>query len=89
LDLPASLLEGQPLAEDVVRFQAERGDFGDGFAVFDPQTRRLVAQSYAIKGGQADVPEQYVRRSHTGRYIEVRTRFLDNGTRVRTFTDVT
>jgi diguanylate cyclase (GGDEF)-like protein/PAS domain S-box-containing protein len=89
LELPASLLDAQPHAEDVVRFQAERGDFGEGFELFDPQARSHLASGYSAHGTRLHVPETYVRRTRGGRYIEVRTRTLEEGGRVRTFTDVT
>ncbi|HTH12170.1 MAG TPA: EAL domain-containing protein [Acidovorax sp.] len=89
LELPASLMESQPHAEDVVRFQAERGDFGEGFELFDPHVRQLLAAGITAQGSALQVPETYVRRTRSGRYIEVRTRALEEGGRVRTFTDVT
>jgi diguanylate cyclase (GGDEF)-like protein/PAS domain S-box-containing protein len=89
LNLPESLLAAQPKVEDVVRFQTERGDFGTGFELIEPTARNYVASEYAAHGGKLTMPDTYVRRTHNGRYIEVRTRALELGGRVRTFTDVT
>ena len=89
LDLPEDLLASQPKVEDVVRFQTERGDFGPQFQLIEPMARNYVASEYAAHGGQLTMPDSYVRRTHNGRYIEVRTRALEPGGRVRTFTDVT
>ena len=43
LDLPESLLAQQPLVEEVVRFQTERGDFGPNFQLIEPMARKYVA----------------------------------------------
>ena len=89
LDLPESLLATQPLVEEVVRFQTERGDFGPEFQLIEPMARNYVASEYAAHGDRLTMPQSYVRRTRQGRYIEVRTRALEPGGRVRTFTDVT
>ena len=89
LDLPEALLATQPMVEDVVRLQTERGDFGPEFQFLDHAARPYVASEYAAHGDQLNMPEVYVRRTPSGRYIEVRTRMLEEGGRVRTFTDVT
>lgn len=89
LDLPERLLAGRPLVEEVVQFQAHRGDFGPGYQSIDPVARGYVAAEYAARGGNLEMPSVYVRRTHSGRFIEVRTRQLAEGGRVRTFTDVT
>ena len=89
LDLPEALLATQPKVEDVVRLQTERGDFGPEFQFLDHAARPYVASEYAAHGNQLDMPDVYVRRTPGGRYIEVRTRVLEEGGRVRTFTDVT
>ena len=89
LDLPEELLARQPPFEEVVRYQAERGDFGPDFGHIEPKAREYVAAEYAAHGARVSMPEIYVRRTQAGRYLEVRTRILDQGTRVRTFTDVT
>ena len=89
LDLPEALLATQPRVEDVVRFQTERGDLGPEFQFVDHAARPSVALEYAAHGDQLDMPDVYVRRTPAGRYIEVRTRTLQEGGRVRTFTDVT
>ncbi|RYF69553.1 MAG: GAF domain-containing protein, partial [Comamonadaceae bacterium] len=86
LGLPEDLLAGQPKVEDVVRFQTERGDFGSGFELMGATARDYVAAEYSAHGGKLTMPDAYVRRTHTGRYIEVRTRRLESGGRVRTFT---
>jgi diguanylate cyclase (GGDEF)-like protein/PAS domain S-box-containing protein len=88
LDLPPELLEGQPPAEQIVKFQTERGDFGTGFCLIEPGARDYVAAEYQAHGGQLTVPGSYIRRTPADRYIEVRTRMLEGGGRVRTFTDV-
>ena len=89
LDLPEAWLATQPKAEDVVRFQAERGDFGPDFQLIETTARSYVASEFAAHGGNLTMPDVYVRRTQQGRFIEVRTRKLDQGGRVRTFTDVT
>ena len=89
LDLPEDLLASQPKVEDVVRFQTERGDFGTEFQLIESAARGYVAAEYSSHGGKLTMPDAYVRRTRTGRYIEVRTRRLEPGGRVRTFTDVT
>jgi len=89
LDLPESLLQGAPRVEDVVRFQAERGDFGDAFRYIEPGARSYVRDEYAAHGGRLQMPEVYLRKTRAGRHLEIRTRPLPGGGRVRTFTDVT
>ncbi len=89
LDLPEELLAGEPRVEEVVRFQTERGDFGTGFQLIESKARDYVCAEYAAHGGKLTMPDSYVRRTVTGRFIEVRTRPLEDGGRVRTFTDVT
>ncbi|MBU0746881.1 MAG: EAL domain-containing protein [Gammaproteobacteria bacterium] len=89
LDLPEALLATKPRVEDMVRFQTERGDLGTDFQLFEPSVRGLVAMEYAAHGGNLRMPDVYVRRTHAGRFLEVRTSALEQGGMVRTFTDVT
>ncbi|MDD0839452.1 EAL domain-containing protein [Curvibacter sp. HBC61] len=87
LDLPESLLARRPKAHEVVRFQTDRGDFGHDFEYIVPEARAYVAGEYAQSGPQ--MPEIYLRRTPTGRVIEVHTLHQPGGGRVRTFSDVT
>lgn len=90
LDLPPELFENEPNMARVVKFQTERGDFGPDFNLIDSErARHYVAQEYAMGPDRHQLPERYLRRTPAGRYIEVRTRKLDGGGRVRTFSDVT
>ncbi|MGV3678253.1 MAG: EAL domain-containing protein [Acidovorax sp.] len=89
LNLPEELLAREPRVEEVVRFQTERGDFGTGFQLIESKARDYVGAEYAAHGGKLTMPDSYVRRTVAGRFIEVRTRPLEDGGRVRTFTDVT
>ncbi len=88
LDLPESLLAPLPTVDKIVQFQAERGDFGETFALIDPEARGYVAAEYAGHADPDKVPDVYLRKSHAGKVIEVRTHHLADGGRVRTFTDV-
>ncbi|MCB2016666.1 MAG: PAS domain-containing protein, partial [Hydrogenophaga sp.] len=82
LDLPEELLVRRPTQENLVRFQAERGDFGADFSLVEPAARQYVAT--LLK----ESPESYWRRTLDGRTLEVRTRLLPEGGMVRTFADV-
>ncbi|MFT3813169.1 MAG: EAL domain-containing protein [Acidovorax sp.] len=89
LDLPQDLFEGDLNMERLVKFQTERGDFGPGFSLIaDPRARNYVAQEYAVGEERKQWPEVYLRRTQAGRTIEIRTRTLEGGGRVRTYTDV-
>ncbi|MDF1486318.1 EAL domain-containing protein [Ramlibacter sp. H39-3-26] len=89
LNLPESLLTTQPWAEEVMRLQTERGDFGPGFERIELPARDYVVDAYAAHGNKMCMPDAYLRRTLAGRMLEVRTRMLPTGGRVRTFTDVT
>ncbi|WP_372659263.1 PAS domain-containing protein [Hydrogenophaga sp.] len=83
LNLPEALLESQPTHETIVRFQHERGDFGENLELIEASAR-----AYLGPGPQADAPEKYWRSTLDGRTLEIRTRRLDDGGMVRTYTDV-
>ncbi|MBN9366229.1 MAG: EAL domain-containing protein [Comamonadaceae bacterium] len=90
LDLPEALLRDHPPLEAVVKFQAARGDFGPQMALVDAVGRSYVASECAAPAGERPpMPEMYLRRTPSGRYLEVRTRPVEEGGHVRTFTDVT
>ncbi len=85
LDLPESLMASGPTHEEIVAFQTRRGDFGPDMSLIDdPLVRQYVSRLDARK-----VPERYLRKTKDGQTLEIRTRTLDNGGMVRTYSDVT
>jgi len=89
LDLPRELLEQQPLQEDVVRYQAQRGDFRQELTAVDAVARDYLPSVQEAQAKPGSIPEVYLRRTPSGRYLEARTRMLHGGGFVRTYTDVT
>lgn len=84
LDIPESLMATHPSYTDIVRFQAERGDFGDNYAAIESKGREYVA-----RGEASGAPEKYLRTTRSGRVLELVTRMLPSGDMVRTYSDVT
>lgn len=89
LDLPRELLDQQPLQEEVVRFQTERGDFREEFTAVDAVARAYLPAVTEAQAEPGSIPEVYLRRTASGRYLEARTHMLEGGGFVRTYTDVT
>ena len=89
LGMPDDMLARAPTSLEVMHYQMQRGDLGDGFDKMDASGRHYAQEVLATEGRPQEVPEFYVRRSPGGRFLEVRTRLLEGGGRVRTFTDVT
>ncbi len=83
LDLPEALLRGRPWFTDIVRWQAEQGEFGPP-GTADPRFLRHVAA-----GGFTRDFDVYERERRNGRVLEVRTQWLADGGVVRTYTDIT
>ena len=83
LDLPEELLSSQPAHQLIVRYQTERGDFGEDLSLVEPAAREYIALH------QVPTPEKYWRRTRDGRTLEIRSRTLPEGGMVRTYTDVT
>lgn len=84
LNLPEDLMARRPTHEEVVRFQRDRGDFGDGMQLLDPFARRFLDESDSVA-----LPDHYWRKTREGLTLEIRSRRLPDGGVVRTFTDVT
>ena len=85
LDLPPDLDLASIGAQGLRAFQAQRGDFPPG-GYIDAHGQ---AQPLPTPDSQAGTPSVYVRRSRSGQLMEVRIRYLADGSEVRTFTDVT
>jgi PAS domain S-box-containing protein len=85
LDLPESLMATHPTHAEVSEFMTRRGDFGPDYRLVDTPARSYVAQ----RGERTRAPEKYLRRTLDGRTLEIGTRTLDDGSAVRTVTDVT
>ena len=85
LDLPKSLFEGEPTAEDLIRFRTARGDYGDGDV--KEAARVMIEQMREIeRTGEA------LRRdslSPSGRHLEFRANPLPDGGFVASYIDMT
>lgn len=86
LDLPIELLSTLPTEQELLRIQLQRGDFGPGAHWVDSAIRSEWIVSAATPTDT--FPTRYVRRTRTGRTLEVLTQFLPDGGKVRTFSDV-
>jgi len=84
LDLPDEMMRQRPMHDDVVAYQAQRGDFGPDFAWVEPRAREYVALD-----PRAELPQQYWRRTRGGRTLEIHTFGFPEGGLVRTYADVT
>jgi class 3 adenylate cyclase/PAS domain-containing protein len=81
LDLPEGLREVGKSFRDQLRYQAERGDFGEG------DVDELVEQAMGrLAGGE---PTRYERRLFTGRIVEVSLAQTPDGGVVLVFNDIT
>lgn len=89
LDLPTGLLNNHPPANAINAYQKERGDFGPDFQLISNDDRAAFESGWGSLSGPTQLPEHYVRRRKDGVMLEIRTRYLPEGGRVRTFTDVT
>ena len=88
LDLPEALLAGQPTASWLARWQEARGDFGANLELLEStQTRADFGEMF--KGREIPHIDSYLRRTRTGRVLEVKTRALPDGGALRTYADVT
>ena len=83
LNLPEALLDRQPTHLELLKFQRERGDFGEDMSLVEPSFR-----FYMLHPEWNVSPEKYWRKTPSGRTLEVRTRHLPDGGMVRTFSDV-
>ena len=84
LDLPGSLLAARPHYQEVLQFQADRGDFGDNYAAVEK-----VGRAYVARGELSDAPVKFLRKTRSGRVLEVASRTLPSGDLVRTYSDIT
>jgi diguanylate cyclase (GGDEF)-like protein/PAS domain S-box-containing protein len=82
LELPESLLASGPTLTEVLQFQRDRGDFKDTLELVSPFTKDIILH------GKGDMLETYVRRTRTGKLIEVKSNPTPEGGMVRTYTDV-
>jgi diguanylate cyclase (GGDEF)-like protein/PAS domain S-box-containing protein len=84
LELPAALIDTVTHGSDLMKFQRERGDFGDNFNWVETSARPFMASGFATMA-----PERYLRKTRAGRTLEVKSLALPSGGTVRTFSDVT
>lgn len=81
LDMPTQLCTVGTRLEDMLRYNAQRGEYGPGDA------ERLVAERMALAARQ--VPHVFERPGPAGRVLEVRGKPLPGGGFVSTTTDIT
>jgi PAS domain S-box-containing protein len=84
LELPEHLMGPDWRYDDIVRYQREQGELMEDHGFIDAEGQRRY-----FAGGRVNSPEVYVRRTRQGTVLEVRTRQLQGGGLVRTFSDVT
>ena len=87
VDEPEPVLRPGVTAEELLRFQVMRGDLGPALELLSPEARAGLVANPHTDG--RDLPDQYLRRTLSGRVLEVRSRPQPGGGWVRTFNDVT
>jgi PAS domain S-box-containing protein len=87
LELPEALIQSRPTLSELARYQLEQGHFGSEAYVTLPssgQERKL-----GEIGANHTLAPKYQRTRRDGAVLEVQTHFSDDGSVVRTYTDVT
>lgn len=81
LDFPEDLIAGRPYLFDFFRYNARRGDYGEG----DPDELALQRyRKYDLK-----TPQVFERQAANGSYIETRSTPLPDGGLIHNFYDIT
>jgi PAS domain S-box-containing protein len=80
-DLPPDMTEGVTRYHDIVRYQAEKGEFGPG------DVEEIVRQKVAIAAQFR--PHRFERTRPNGQTVEVRGRVTPDGSMVAVYTDIT
>ena len=84
LEIPQQVMDGLIDEIDLIEFQKSRGDFGENYTWVETCARA------GIQGATLQpAPQRYIRKTRSGRTLEIRTRTLPDGGGVRTFADVT
>ncbi len=86
-DLPETFLASRPTMQEIARYQLEHGHYGAGLGLVDESARAHLARW--LDGERQPFPAVYFRKTLAGRMLEVKTRPLEGGGLVRTFSDVT
>ena len=84
LDIPQEVIDGLTDGVDLIEFQKARGDFGENYAWVETGARAGI-EGATLRSS----PERYIRKTRSGRTLEIRSRALPDGGGVRTFADVT
>jgi two-component system cell cycle sensor histidine kinase PleC len=87
LDLPKDLMDDDPTAGRVIRFQIDRGDFGEGLVGLPPELRAVLADGVDV--GRHPRPFVYERRGPGDRMLSIACNPLPDGGLVKTYNDVT
>lgn len=81
LDLPESLLINNPHFDDLIRYNALRGEYGNVDVEEKVKEMRQLAQNFT--------PHQFIRKTGLGRSIDIKGVPIPAGGFVTTYTDVT
>ncbi len=87
LDLPESLMATRPTLSEITMYQLARGDFGPQASGVESGVRSYILD--VVSGLNPNLPAHYLRKTPSGRTLEIKTQTLPTGGMVRTFTDVT
>ena len=91
LGIPEALMANRPRVSDILRFQQERGDFGEDFGWVDAHGKPFVSlvTDTQVEAGQGPFIKRYLRKTRHGRTLDIRSHKLPDGSVVRTYDDVT
>ncbi|WP_395698981.1 PAS-domain containing protein [Aquabacterium sp.] len=87
LEIPESLMQGRPTLQDITRYQVEHGQFGPHLSAMAEPGREGLRRF--LGGDSQSLAARYQRTRRDGVVLDVQTHFADDGSVVRTYTDVT
>jgi two-component system, sensor histidine kinase and response regulator len=87
LNLSPDMLNQRPSFAQLVAFQQQRGDLGEDFSLIEtPSFRDKLREQFNLS---EVVRGNYIRRTVAGRYIQVHSHLLHDGSFMKSYSDVT
>ena len=87
LEIPESLMRTRPTLEELTQYQLAQGHFGQGLSNVSDSGRPGLARY--LTGDANSLAPRYQRTRRDGTVLDVQTHVGDDGSVVRTYTDVT